>query len=93
MILSFSSLPQESKSNLCRKEKGHVNRVHQVNSGVEAELNRLCVEASLDGVHTRREGERGQTVDFLLVGFCLRIKDSQSELMLLLLLLLLNRGL
>lgn len=84
-MLSFSSLPHESKSNLVEKNWGKLScydkktktkkqiKGHEITkvflSMQEVSKNSLGVESPVDGVHTGGEWERGQSIYFLLIVF------------------------
>lgn len=90
-MLSFSSLPQESRSNLGKsgkvtlniKRKNIIEKAREIIKTfpkiVKANKNSLGVKSPVDGVDTGREGERGQPVDFLLVVVRLRVEEERTK--------------
>lgn len=76
-MVSLSSLPHESKSNLLRAEKRDVYRLRVNQQAVIVYcyvglINSLSVEPSVDGVHARWEGECRESIYFFFIVFCLR---------------------
>lgn len=75
-MLSFSSLPHESKSNLSGSKTRKMVINMKITGKIQGEkcMNSLCVDSTVDGVHTRRKGECGKAVYFLFIGFCLKVR-------------------